>query len=97
MRKWNADVGQISPKPAGPGLNLAHPWAANPKPRINLRKRFGQACALARFWNFNMLLALQCRSVSQPAIRPPVPRRELPAGCKSQVDNDISLRTGTTS
>src|SRR5262245_50544029 len=51
---------RISPNPAGPRLSLAQPWAANPKPKINLSKRLGQPRALACFWNLNTFLNLKC-------------------------------------
>src|SRR5215510_3010075 len=54
---------RISPKSAGPRLSLAQPWAANPKPRIYLSKRFGQPRALACSCNFNMLFDFQGKAV----------------------------------
>src|SRR5215831_20825233 len=53
---------RISAKPAGPRLSLAQPWAANPKPKINLSKRLGQPRELACSWNLNTFLNLQCLS-----------------------------------
>src|SRR5262245_55520614 len=47
---------RISPKPAGPRLSLAQPWATNPKPKVNLSNRFGQPRAFACCWNFNIFL-----------------------------------------